>query len=207
MARHRWAALAVLATFTLAACSGGGDAEISADGQVETPSVTVAKTFEDLSEVLDIAVPDGYTLQPDEVGDTGPSTLEKAIADDGAEDAADVLARTRFVRGYQRMWSRSDDDEIIVYVYQFADTTGATEYTQRLKDDLRAETDGVPAALFEVENIDAAMGVNDADTSFATSSVTFAKGPYSVQMVVTGPSPTGLQTLATALAEEQYSRL
>lgn len=213
MARHRWAALAVLATFTLAACTGGGKAKTAADGQVddpvvnETPSVTVAKSFDDLSKALNIAVPDGYTLQPDEVGDTGPSNLDKAIADDGEEDAAEVFARTKFVRGYQRMWSRSEDDEIIAYVYQFAGNAGAVEYTKRLTADLGAQTAGVSISLFNVENIDGAMGVNGSDPGFATSSVTYVKGPYSVQLVVNGPSPTGLETLATALAEEQYSRL
>ena len=30
---------------------------------------------------LNISVPDGYMLQPDAVGDTGPSDLEKAVKD------------------------------------------------------------------------------------------------------------------------------
>jgi hypothetical protein len=214
--RHRWTALAVLATFTLAACTGGGKAKTSADGQVADPnaassssasSAPAAKSLAELSKALEISVPDGYMRQPDEVGDTGPSNLDKAIADDGEEDASEVLTRTRFLRGYQRMWSRSEDDEIIAYVYQFADNAGALEYTKRLTADSGAQTAGVSIGLFEVSGIDGAVGVNGSDPTFATSSVTFVKGPYSVQMVVNGPSPTGLETLATALAEEQYSRL
>ena len=212
MTRHRWAALAVLATFTLAACTGGGKAKTSADGQVGGPNATessapAAKSLEELSKALEISVPDGYLRQPDEVGDTGPSNLDKAIADDGEEDARDVLTRTRFLRGYQRMWSRGEDDEIIAYVYQFADNAGALEYTRRLTADSGAQTAGVSIGLFAVPAIDGAVGVNGSDPTFATSSVTFVKGPYSVQMVVNGSTPTGLQTLATALAEEQYSRL
>lgn len=212
MVRPRWAALAVLATITLAACTGGGKGKSAADGQVEDPnatasSTTVAKSFGDLSKALDIVVPDGYRLQPDEVGDTGPSDLEKAISDDGADDAREVFTQTRFVRGYQRMWSRSEDDEIVVYVYQFADHAGAVDYTKRLTADSGAQTDGVSIGLFDVPAIDGAVGVNGSDPTFATSSVTFVKGPYSAQVVVNGPSPTGLETLATALAEEQFSRL
>lgn len=206
--RHRWAALAVLATFTLAACTGGGKAETSADGQIQDAATSspAAKSLAELSKALEISVPDGYLRQPDEVGDTGPSDLDKAIADDGAEDAREVLTRTRFLRGYQRMWSRGEGDEIVSYVYQFADNAGAAEYTKRLTADFGAQTAGVAIALFDVPAIDGAVGVNGSDPTFATSSVTFVKGPYSVQMVVNGPSPTGLETLATALAEEQYSR-
>jgi len=210
--RHRWTALAVLATFTLAGCTGDGKAKTSAGGQVENPnapasSAPAAKSFEDLSKALGIAVPDGYVRQPDKVGDTGPSNLDKAIDDDGGDDAREVLTRARFVRGYQRMWSRSNDDEIVVYVYQFADKAGALEYTSRLTADPGAPTDGGSTGRFAVPGIDGAVGVNGSDASFATSSVTFVKGPYSVQMVVNSSSPTGLETLATALAEEQYSRL
>ena len=52
-----------------------------------------------------------------------------------------------------------------------------------------------------------AVGVNGSDPTFATSAVTFVKGPYSVQVVVNGTKPDGLQSLVTSLAEEQYSRL
>jgi hypothetical protein len=209
----RWAALAVLATLTLGACTGGGKGTSTAEGQVDTPSTeaqsttTAVKSMEELAKALEISVPDGYMLQPDEVGDTGPSDLEKAVRDDGEDDAREVLTRTRFVRGYQRMWSRSEDDEIIAYVYQFADHAGAVEYTNRLTADAGAQTDGVSIDKFSVASINGSVGVNGSDPSFATSTVSFVKGPYSVQMVVNGASPTGLQSLVTALAEEQYSSL
>jgi hypothetical protein len=204
--RHRWAALAVLATITLAACGGGKG---SADGRVDDPDATAssaARNIEDLEEALDIAVPDGFVRQPDAVGDTGPSDLEKAIRDDGAGDARDVLTKARFVRGYQRMWTRTGD-EIVTYVYQFADTAGAVEYTNRLNSDSLAPAEGVSISPFDMPDISGAVGVNTSDPTLASSSVTFVKGPYSVQLVVSGSTPTGLEGLATALAEEQYSRL
>jgi hypothetical protein len=49
--------------------------------------------------------------------------------------------------------------------------------------------------------------VNTTDPTLASSSVAFVKGPYSVQLVVSSSTPTGLEGLVTALAEEQYSRL
>ena len=196
-------ALAILATITLAACSGGQD-KSATDGKVKD---RVAASSEELAKALNIAVPEGYMLQPDQVGDTGPADLEKAIRDDGAADARDVLTRTRFVRGYQRMWSQTEKDEIVTYVYQFADNSGAVEYTQRVTADASAQSPGVTVSNFPVPDIDGATGVLASDPTFATASVTFAKGPYSVQVVVTGANATGLQAMVTALADEQHSRL
>jgi hypothetical protein len=218
MTRPRWVVLAILAMLPLAAaaCSGGGDKgekKATAEGQVESttttrePSVKVAKTSADLAKMLDIPAPDGYMLQPDQVGDTGPSDIEKASRDDGHDDAREFLTRTRFVRGYQRMWSRSETDDFVVYLYQFADHAGAAEYTSRLGADAMAPTPGVTIGTYTLPEISAALGANASDPTFANSSVTFVKGPYSVQIVVSGTTPTGLQSLATAVAEEQYSRL
>jgi hypothetical protein len=212
--RPRWAALAVLATLPLAACGGGGGAKkTTAEGQVETsttvkePTVKVAKSFDDLAKVLKIAAPDGYTLQPDNVGDTGPSDIVKAAKDDGAADASDFLARTGFVRGYERMWSRSTSDDFVIYLYQFGNPAGAAEYTKRLTADATAPTADVTLAQFRLPDVSTAVGVNATGKDFATSSVTFVKGPYSVQVVVNGKTLTGLEPLSTALAEEEYSRL
>ena len=214
MTRSRWAVLALLATLPVAACSsGGGQEKSTVEGQVETttttkePRVKAAKSFDDLAKALDISAPDGYMLQPDQVGDTGPSDIEKASRDDGGNDAREVLTRTRFVRGYQRMWSRSDTDDFVVYLYQFADHAGAAEYTSRLGTDAMAPAPGVTIGTYTLPELNGAVGVNASDPTFATSSVTFVKGPYSVQIVVSGSTPIGLQPLASALAEEQYSRL
>lgn len=214
MNRHRWAALAALTTITLAACGGGGGNEpTAAEGQVDDPSATVAsasiaRNMKELEETLDISVPEGYERAPDSIGDTGPSDLEKAIRDDGAADARDVLTKTRFVRGYQRMWTgASEDDEIAAYVYQFADTAGALEYTNRLNTGILTPTEGVTVTPFDVPNIHGAVGANIAEPNFASASITFVRGPYSVQMVASATESTGLESLATALAEEQYSRL
>ena len=211
--RPRWAAFAVLATLPLAACSGAAKEKSTAEGQVETsttlkqPTVKLAKNYDDLAKALNISAPDGYMLQPDQVGDTGPSDIVKASKDDGGPDASDFLTRTGFVRGYQRMWSRSESDDFVIYLYQFANPAGAAEYTKRLTADATTPTPDVTLGQFPVPAIDGAVGVNATAKAFANSSVTFVKGPYSVQVVMTAPTPVGLQPLASALAEEEYSRL
>jgi hypothetical protein len=206
-------ALAVVATVSLAACtSGGGPAKSKAKGQVAAttttgPAVKAVRSMDELSKALDLTVPDGYTLQPDNVDDTGPSDLEKAVADDGGDDAREVLTRDHFLRGYQREWAIDSDDQIIDYVYQFADSAGAADYTKRVTADSGVPADGSTIGLFSVPSIDGAVGVNGSDPNFPTSTVTFVKGPYSVQIVVNGKQQAGLQSLATSVAEEQYSRL
>src|SRR5688500_10442983 len=122
--------------------------------------------MEDLEEALDLAVPDGFVRQPDSVGDTGPSDLEKAIRDDGGDDARDILTKSRFVRGYQRMWTRTGD-EIVSYVYQFADAAGAIEYTNRLNADSLAPTEGVSISPFGMPDITGAVGVTTTEPTVA----------------------------------------
>lgn len=202
--RPRWVALAVLATLPLAAC-GGGAKKSTAEGQVGT--VKSAKNSEDLAKALNIAPPDGYMLQPDPVGDTGPSDIVKASKDDGGADASEFLTRTGFLRGYQRMWSRSETDDFIIYLYQFATPAGAAEYTARLTADATTPAPDVTLGQFPVSSIGTAVGVTATTKASANSSVTFVKGPYSVQVIVNSTTPAGLQSLATALAEEEYSRL
>jgi len=73
--------------------------------------------------------------------------------------------------------------------------------------DAGAQTTGVTITTFTVPDISGAVGVNGSDPSFATSTVTFVKGPYSVQVVVNATKTDGLQSLVMSLAEEQYSRL
>jgi hypothetical protein len=212
--RPRWTALALLIALPLAACGEGqGGQPSTAEGQVETSttfkaaSVKVAKTYEDLAKALKIEAPEGYLLQPDEVGDTGPTDLAKASRDDGGNDAQEFLTRTGFLRGYQRQWMRSAEDDFVVYLYQFGNNAGAVEYTNRLVTVATTPAEGVTMKRFDVAGISGAVGVNASNPTFASSSVTFVKGPYSVQIIVNAKKLTSLQSLATALAEEQYSRL
>jgi hypothetical protein len=202
-ALSRSAALAVLGCLALAACSAGGG------GGRPAPATQAGAvvTMDELAKRLDLAVPDGYAVVPDNVDDTGPSDLEKAVSDDGNADARDVLTKDHFVRGYQREWSLDEDDQIISYVYEFADHAGAAEYTQRVTEDSEAPLGAATPTRFGVPGIDGSVGVNGTDPNFPSSTVTFVKGRYSVQVVVDGARADGLQSLASSMAEEQYDRL
>jgi hypothetical protein len=210
----RSAAFAALAALALTACtSGGGRPSTAAQQGVEatttspTVAVKAARTMDELGKMLDLTVPEGYAVVPDNLDDTGPSDLDKAVSDDGGADARGVLTGDHFVRGYQREWSLDEDDQIISYVYQFGDPAGAADYTRRVTEDSTVPTESGDLGRFSVPGINGAVGVNGSDPNFASSTVTFAKGPYSVQVVVNGAKQAGLQSLASSMAEEQYDRL
>src|SRR5207253_2023084 len=102
------------------------------------------------------AVPAGFKQEADNVGDTGPSNLEKAAADDGETDAKDVLTRDGFVAGYQRLWTSGagQDNQIVDFLYQFKTAGGASDYLQRQVASAKSDgdtkeftVDGIPGAV------------------------------------------------------------
>ena len=200
-----------------AACSSGGGAPKVAEGRIvtttttaaapTTTTTTVAASFDDLSRLLLTTVPAGYTVQPNEVGDTGPSDLEKAVKDDGNGDARATLTKDGFVRGYQRLWSKSDDEQVIAFLYQFNDHAGALDYAKRTTADMAKGEAGITLTPFAVPGIDGAVGMTGHDATFASSIVLFAKGPYIAQLVVNGKTPAGQSDVVRALAADQASRL
>ena len=220
MLRSKRAGLAGL-TLLLAtgvACGGGtSPKQAVAEGRIVTTTTTapattttttpVAAGFDDLSRLLLSAVPADYKVQPNDVGDTGPSDLEKAVSDDGSDDARAVLTKDGFIRGYQRLWSRTDDEEVIAFLYQFNDHAGALDYAKRTTDDLAQGENGVTLTPFAVPGIEGAVGMTGHDPTSASSVVGFAKGPYVVQLVVNGKAPVGLSDLVRTLASDQSGRL
>jgi hypothetical protein len=204
-----------------AACGGGSDSPSAAQAVAEAKIVTttttvpptttttmkVAASFDDLARSLVTTVPAGYKVQPNDVGDTGPSNLEKAVDDDGEPDARAVLTRDGFVRGYQRLWNKTDDEQIIAFLYQFGDHAGAVDYAQRTNDGMRKPEDGVTVTPFDVPGIDGAVGMVGGDPTFSSSVVVYPKGPYVVQLVVMGPTPVGQTDIVKGLATEQFARL
>jgi hypothetical protein len=214
------AGLAVVLAST-AACSGDTTSDqTEAAAKIVTTTTTtappattsstappVAANFDDLSRMLLTGVPAGYKVQPNDVGDTGPSDLEKAIRDDGGDDARAVLTANGFVRGYQRYWSKSDEDEIVAFLYQFKDNAGAAEYGKRTKADLADLQDGVAVSPFDLPGIEGATGLTAHSDGFSTSMALFSKGPYLVQLVVTGTTPAGQAEMVKGLAADQFARL
>jgi hypothetical protein len=153
-------------------------------------------------------VPARFVLQPDSVGDTGPSNLAKAIRDEGSPDAARVLRHDRFVRGYQRLWANAGGDQIILFVYQFASTAGARGY---YRHSLRATIAAAPnpAPRFHIAGLPRSRSASFTDSnngrSFALTEAT--TGPYEIQVVCNARSAAGLKARLIPLAREQFRRL
>jgi len=153
-------------------------------------------------------VPAGFILQPDDVGDTGPSDLAKAVRDDPTPGAEEALRAEGFVRGYQQLWVGPRDTEIILFVYQFETETGAQADFQRAKANLAA--DGIPGAKpFTVSDLPAGRSnaVSGSSADFAAAIVQVTSGVYNVQVVSNGPSPAGLEARASSVAKDQLNRL
>ena len=212
-------ALASLAV-ALTACGGsGGGKPVVASGIVTTttapPTTTttttiapkIAASYDDLSRTIITAVPAGYIVQPNAVGDTGPSDLDKAARDDGSPDARAVLTQDHFVRGYQRLWAKSDGEQVVAFLYQFNDHAGAVDYGPRSLADVAKSDPSLTMTPFDVPGIDGATGATVHGATFTSSWVMFAKGPYLVQMVVDGATATGQPDLVRALAADQFSRV
>jgi hypothetical protein len=194
-----------------AACSGASSvgthtgSSTSASVSTKLTSSTLQRSSgSDLAALMPLRVPSGFVLQPDNIGDTGPSDLAKAVRDDGSPDAKRVLTHAGFVRGFQRLWVKSGgQDENILFLYQFATPNGANEYVQY---SLRSQA-GPKVQSFVVPSIPAAHGLKGADQTGSTALILFARGSYVAQAVVNGGANLDQTSLVTTLAMAQYTRL
>ncbi|MGH9282768.1 MAG: hypothetical protein ACRD0S_07505, partial [Acidimicrobiales bacterium] len=146
-------------------------------------------------------LPDGYEQQPDIVGDTGPSDLEKAIRDDTEPDARKVLTDDRFVAGYQRLWAKGNDAQVIVFVYEFEQAAGATHYLERIQASITEDT----TTAFEVPDVPGAVGVRSTNAENPAAVVLMTRGPFMAQVVVSGPDSGS--SVPLDLARQQHDKL
>jgi hypothetical protein len=208
----RIVAALMLVVGVTAACSAGTKAKVGSatttTSAAPTTSTTVPlpTTAAELSLLLLANVPAGYTVAPDSVGDTGPSDLAKAIRDDGSPNARDLLTRTKFAFGYQRLWEKGND-QIIDFLYQFGGATGAATYLQASTAAQVASSGGAKPVPFAVPEIAGATGLSVTDSSGTSSDVLFSKGPFAVQVVLNASVVTGQQELVRSLAKQQYDKL
>jgi hypothetical protein len=156
-------------------------------------------------EPLMLAERDGFDLEPDDVGDTGPSDLAKAISDDEQPDAAAVMQELGFRRGYQRYWTNSAGGGLVVFVYEFCDGLGAVGYGNRVFDFV----DGLTP--FEVVGATGARGISGTRDGALVAYASRVAGPTLVLTVASGPEGTVLlrevQSRATALLADQIAAL
>jgi hypothetical protein len=164
-------------------------------------------------------VPAGYDRQADDVGETGPSDLEKAADDDGEDDAHAFLEQHGFVVGYQRLWAKGiakDADgepnfdaaqEIVLFLYVFRDDAGAKATLDRYVGFVEEGIDG-EGHPFDVPEIAGARGwAGGSDDDGQASLVMFTKGRYLVQVVRAGSGADADVDLVRSLARDQYGRL
>jgi hypothetical protein len=147
-------------------------------------------------------------MQPDSFGDTGPSTLAKAIRDEGEPDAARVLARDGFARGYQRLWMNAGGDQIIVFLYQFATATGASRYYRHsVRNDLSSAPPN--ATRFAIPGLPTirSVGIEASLKQRAVANADAATGPFVINVDCNAGSVTGLRMRLISIAREQLNRL
>lgn len=149
-----------------------------------------------------LPTPEGYRREPDNAGDTGPSDFEKAVRDDGARDARQVLEAQGFVAGYQRAWTRDEDGTIIQFLYQFRGPDGAAGYLERTMGSFTGEpnTDEIP-----VGGVPGAKGIRITEDDELTVVVLLVRGPFFGQLVVIGPDAS--TELPVQLARQMYDLL
>jgi hypothetical protein len=192
------------------ACGGSKDDKSSATTTTRPHRTTTtldpvaAQAAAKLEPKLIKTVPAGYTQEDDSVGDTGPSDLAKAVRDDGSDDAREVLTREGFVAGYQRYWTKGDD-EIIDFIYQFATATGANDYLQRSVQSFGMSDEETTSTAFAVPNIPGAKGFTLKTPDGDSTVVVFARGTYLGQVIVNGADAT--PATVQALAKQQYDNL
>lgn len=148
-------------------------------------------------------LPAGYEQQPDNVGDTGPSDLEKAVRDDGQPDARQVLEDDGFVAGYQRLWTKDEEGTIVDFVYRFSRPEGATHYRDRTLESFEDEANVTELA---VPGVPDAKGIRVVEDDEHTAVVFVTRGGFLGQVVVIGPEA-ATDDVPVALARQQYDRL
>ncbi len=201
---RRQLAAGLLAAMVLTSCSWS---KMKALVPVTTTLAPPA-SIEELEARLVASVPGEFILQPDDVGDTGPSDLAKAVRDDGSAGAEQALRSEGFVRGYQRLWIGPSDAEIIVFLYQFETPAGADAHFQRARAYLTAVTPP-GATTFMVNGLPPTQSYAFAgsSTDLSAAIVLYGSGVFNVQVVCNGPESTDLEARASAIAKDQYDRL
>jgi hypothetical protein len=167
----------------------------------------VPQSDDDLEALLITDPPAGFEQQDDDVGDTGPSDLAKAVRDDGSPGARSTLTSEGFVRGYQRLWETQDGAQIVVFLYQFATVAGTRQAlirTSSLDDDPTADLStfspsGLPAGAF---------GLSGTQGGQTAAVVAYCSGVFLVQINANGTDgESAEQQLANAIAADQLHRL
>jgi hypothetical protein len=158
-------------------------------------------------EALLPAGPVGFVQQADDVGDTGPSDFDKAVSDDGEDDAAESLTESGFLGGYQRYWVRDDEDDLVAFIYEFCDGAGAQRYLDRsleIDDDIEGVQPFTPAG------VPGARGESGTSEGYTAAQLSVVHGRYLV-MAQSGSEVSGdkgeFEVLVTNLTKGIIAKL
>ena len=205
------------------ACSTGGSGSNGAADRTTTSvgqgiSTTVESTVVSsstaipggdpaLESLILTTVPSGLQRQPDNVADSGPVDLAKAIQDEVASDAAETLRTAGFLSGYQRTWADATQlEENVVFLYRFASATGAARYASHRLSEFATSSTGTSFTPFLVF-LPSAGGLQVEGPTSSVAVVVFSKGVYSVEAVSTSGTHSDQSPIAAALAVAQYRRI
>ena len=219
------------------ACGGGGDDKASADRDTTTSTTEHhdGKAFEKTSDTISGADPvdsgeapagctvdsgdadalvgffpdgpAGFELQADDVGDTGPSDFDKAVADDGEDGAEASLTEAGFLAGYQRYWIDDAESDLVGFLYEFCDGAGAQRYLDRTVGENELGN-GIHA--FTPAGLSGAIGQSGVDEGYTAAQVSVVHGQYLVMsqsgsMDATDEGP--FEVLATHLVQGMIGKL
>lgn len=179
---------ALAVTIAATACSDKSDpVTIDDPGTTTTTTAEPAdgcaaddKNADEMISLTVEAVPEGFELQPDDVGDTGPSNLDKAASDDGEDDAERTLTDLKFRRGYQWLWATAAEEQIVSFVYEFCNGAGARGYLERGQEIVAA--DPVEPVVFDVPELEGEVAFAGEDQGSAVAVVDMVDGPYYVRI-------------------------
>ena len=189
----------------LTGCGSAAPAAQPATTVAAAPTSTATPKAVALADLFITSLPSGFALQPDSVGDTGPSDLAKAARDDGSAGAAALLTQDGFVAGYQRMWAQqSDGTYVVVFLYRFDNPAGAVSYEQHGVGLMTADPSG-PKTSVSVPGISGATGLTGTVQGRPVDGVDYAKEDYVVQVGMQGTSAS--PGVAIQLAQDQFARL
>ena len=173
-----------------------------------------ARTFGDLGAMV---VPDAggpYERVADDVANTGPVDLERAVTEDVEGPAArKAMTAAGFQRGYSRLWRVGEDDteSVRLELFQYTTHRGAVTDVDRLERLVPrvATAHGLTWTTFRVRTVPDARGYSlvapDGGTSIEI--VAFARGQYGAAASVTSADQDKARERAVAMAEDQRAKL
>jgi hypothetical protein len=149
----------------------------------------------------------GYELQPDDVGDTGPSDLAKAKRDDGTKAGAEALVRNGFKLGYQKLYIDEAGDQIIIFAYDFDTTAGAKATCKSNAQRDIADEGKTQMSDVNVPGVPTDYARTGTDGEYSATVIEFATGPHCVRIVGNARARASYASPAATVATQQYQLL